>query len=90
MVKRICTLLLALFLLLPCVQTTFVFADTASTKKPHDKIFEEIVFGDKKVSDTVASSVKNIEYAAYLCIDLSYGKADRDSEKLETLKKATD
>lgn len=93
MVKRICALLLALFLLLPCVQTTFVFADTASTKKPHDKIFEEIVFRIENFSDTVASakikkSVENIEKAAYLCIDLSYGKADRDSEKLETLKKS--
>lgn len=93
--KRICALLLALFLLLPCVQTTFVFADTASTKKlsPHDKIFEEIVFGNEDFSDTAASakikkSVENIEYAAYLCIDLSHGQKPNDSKKLEALKKS--
>lgn len=97
MMKRICALLLALFLLLPCVQTTFVFADTASTKKlsPHDKIFEEIVFGNEDFSDTAASakikkSVENIEYAAYLCIDLSHGQKPNDSKKLEALKKAMD
>lgn len=95
MMKRICALLLALFLLLPCVQTTFVFADTASTKKlsPHDKIFEEIVFGNEDFSDTAASakikkSVENIEYAAYLCIDLSHGQKPNDSKKLEALKKS--
>lgn len=96
MVKRICALLLALFLLLPCVQTTFVFADTASGKRSfpkndHDGPFEEIVFRNEKFSDTVASakikkSVENIEYAAYLCIDLSHGKSTHDKEKLETLK----
>lgn len=96
MVKRICALLLALFLLLPCVQATFVFADTASGKRlfpknDHDGPFEEIVFRNEKFSDKVASakikkSVENIEYAAYLCIDLSHGKSTHDKEKLETLK----
>lgn len=98
MVKRICALLLALFLLLPCVQTTFVFADTASGKRSfpknvHDDPFEEIVFGNKNFSDTAASakikkSVENIEYAAYLCIDLSLGQQTSDSKKLEALKKS--
>lgn len=98
MVKRICALLLALFLLLPCVQTTFVFADTASGKRSfpkndHDGPFEEIVFRNEKFSDTVASakikkSVENIEYAAYLCIDLSLGQQTSDSKKLEALKKS--
>lgn len=98
MVKRICALLLALFLLLPCVQTTFVFADTASGKRSfpknvHDDQFEKIVFGNKKFSDKVASakikkSVENIEYAAYLCIDLSLGQQTSDSKKLEALKKS--
>lgn len=98
MVKRICALLLALFLLLPCVQTTFVFADTASGKRSfpknvHDDQFEEIVFGNKNFSDTAASakikkSVENIEYAAYLCIDLSLGQQTSDSKKLEALKKS--
>lgn len=98
MVKRICALLLALFLLLPCVQTTFVFADTASDKRSfpkndHDGPFEEIVFKNEKFSDKVASakikkSVENIEYAAYLCIDLSHGQQTSDSKKLEALKKS--
>lgn len=92
MVKRICALLLALFLLLPCVQATFVFADTRLfPKNDHDGPFEEIVFEHEDFSDTVASakikkSIENIEYAAYLCIDLSHGKATHDKEKLETLK----
>ena len=49
------------------------------------------MFRNEKFSDTVASakikkSVENIEYAAYLCIDLSHGKSKHDKEKLETLK----